>query len=348
MKKFFFVAVAAAVVFASCQKAEQVNLNANQDEVSIIAFNKNMTKGYTGWAADKTFFEEVTDPEAESLTVTPRKMQLSVYEQGAGDLFTDVTFATADNPVTGTSIWRATPAKYYPLGGSTFDFLAYSVGKDANKIGVWDGAKKVTFQVTDAFTQDDILYAAASSTSKKEATSMSFNHAQAWVNMNLNLTKESAENVVLKVNSITWKNVQTQGKLCIEGKEGNATATWDFFGIDAKDVEMDDPAKVLEVKLKYAAAETPTKAEQTKLNMLLPAQKGATGFVINYTLGEGDAAQTFDYEYTLVSGSPAVPTPADWKMGKKYIYNILITINEITIDPSVVDFKVETTETINL
>lgn len=335
MKKIFVFAAIAALAFTACQKGETESVSNNQTEITAVGFNKVMTKGYTAWASAgdgsaTTDFTEVEDPENPT-PATPREMQLSVYEQTVGDLFVDVTFAKN----TTDGIWHATPAKYYPLGGSTFDFLAYSVGESANKIGVWDGAQKVSFQVTDAFFQDDILYGAASNASKTAPTDMTFEHAQAWINMNLNLTKESSPSAEFKVNSITWKNVKSQGKLYIEGNAGTATATWDFFGLESNEVEMDDAQDVLENEL-AAPADASTDGEPSKLNMLLPAQNGATGFVINYTIG----GQTFDYEYKLDSA-------AEWEMGHKYIYNIHITINEITVAPKVVEFVVETPVEIN-
>ena len=45
-------------------------------------------------------------------------------------------------------------------------------------------------------------------------------------------------------------------------------------------------------------------------------------------------AQTVDFEYPLSRFNK-------WKMGKKYVYNITITFNEITITPSVTDWDAQ-------
>lgn len=345
MKKIFVLAAVAAVVFASCTKETFVSSEKeNLAEMSISAFNKVATKNYTGWDTNRTFFYGVENPDTAGLNgakpdTTVRTMKLSVFQETVNeDLFTDVTFAKGTDPDT---VWHATPAIYYPLGGNEFDFLAYSVGTEANYIGVWDGAKKVTLQVTNKFFQDDIVYAAAKNKAQAAPTAMNFSHAQAWICMNLSLAKESTPTVDFKVNSITWKNVKSEGKLSIE-YGATAKATWDFFGIDVNEVNMDDPHDKLDDYLAKPEEVTPATNPKTykdgkpsQLNMLLPAQTGAKSFVINYTVG----GKTYDYEYTLTS--------ADWEMGHKYIYNVKVTVCEITIYPTVVEFVVETPVNIN-
>ena len=333
MKKIMFIAAAATVLFASCQKEKSVSFNDEnlQKEMSVLAFNQNMTKGYTGWASDQTNFEEVDDPEATTPKVD-RTMRLAVSCDD-GVLFTNELFKK-DASEGGDGMWHANPKKYYPVGQTKFNFLAYSVGNDANYIGEFTGTDKITMQVGETFYQDDIIYSANEvSGAQSDAVAMKFGHAQAWINMNLYLKKETVEGVNFKVNSITWKNIKNEGVLTILPSSSvadvMATCSWSFFGIDAKDVKMDDAHNVLAADLKIAEGDTPTTEELTKLNMLLPAQNHSS-FVINYTIGD----QTFDYEYT--------PTVSAWAAGTKYIYNIGITVYEITVNPSVVAFQVST------
>lgn len=338
MKKFFFVAVAAAVVFASCQKAEQVNLNANQDEVSIIAFNKNMTKGYTGWASGQTSFEEIEQSAlySESPTKADRAMQLSAYNNNTkAEFFCDECFQKGTD-----GYWHATTPIYYPLGDAdNIEFLAYSTSKDVATAGKWEGPKKVVFEVGSDFFQTDILYAAATSATKddKKAVSMKFDHAQAWINMNLCFTKSTAVAVAdnFKIKSIVWNEVKPEGKLTIESEAGAATATWNFFGFEKNSVEM---AGAKDLQLTCAAAETPAVNEYKHLDMLLPAQNAAAkSFTINYTLGEKD------YEYEFIPDTTKGQTAfAKWVKGSKYTYNIKIEILEVTINPTVEVFVQET------
>ena len=341
MKKFMFFAAAAVVLFASCNKQETASVNDEslQKEMSVLAFNANRSKGYTGWTSGQTAFEEVADPEATT-TKTDRAMRLAVSCDD-GVLFTNEAFKKDASD----GMWHATPKKYYPVGQTKFDFLAYSVGTDANYIGEFTGTDKITMQVGESFYQDDIIYSANEvNGAQSEAVAMKFGHAQAWINMNLYLKKGTVDGVKFKVNSITWKNIKNEGVLTILPSstvaDVKATCSWSFFGIDAKDVAMDDAHNVLAADLQIAAADTPTPAELAKLNMLLPAQNHTT-FVINYTIGEGAGAQTFDYEYK----TPATTT---WEAGKKYVYNIGITVYEITVNPSVVAFDIQEAEEIDV
>ena len=315
MKKIFFVAVAAAVVFASCQKAEQVGLNADQQEISVLAFNKNMTKGYvTGTDFKDTAYGELVK---ETPITTDRDLVLSAYDATLKeDYFIGKTFTKKEDKK-----WTSDPAIYYPLGGNNLQFLAYSI-KDSTPVAEWENAQKVTLQVIADASKDDILYAAAASTAKSQeeaegkAVSMVFKHAQAWLTVKLSSNiEDEATTKPFKVNSITWKNIYNSGELTIE-YGSPAKASWNFFTQASKDVEMDDANRAVK-----EVTETPS-----QLDMLIPEQTAAA-FVINYTIGDS----TFDYEVPVLKYNEITK----FEMGKHYTFKLNFTITEITINPTV-------------
>lgn len=258
------------------------------------------------------------------------------------------------------SIWHATPAIYYPIGYGEFDFLAYSLG-EKKPSATWNGAKEVTLEVTDDCLTDDILYGGGVQNAKAHAAAaMLFGHAQAWLTTRFTVDAGSPEDV-LQIKSVTWQDVYASGELNIKFNntaDYKAVATWNFFTQEPSNVEMPDrtsaptyntfvtcarkyqknpddgsyvknPTTGEFVPVNDGDYETDNLTKQNYLDMLIPEQPKKS-FVIEYTLGQGDGAQT--YEYTVDNDDLM---DGDWKMGTHYIYNIEFSITEITTAPTV-------------
>lgn len=355
MKKSFVFAAVAAVALASCTNDEssiKMTDKLGQSEVAIYPFSKTATRGFV---TGNEFFEwklndlrddvgkvkPIKDSPAAETSGDERAMQLSVYnEMGECDLFigkeftrgVDVLQKGDEAPITTDSIWRANPPIYYPIGYADFDFLAYSLG-EKKPSATWNGAKEVTLEVTKDCLTDDILYAGGVQNAKAHAAApMLFGHAQAWLTTRFTLDENSIEDV-LKINKVTWQDVYASGELNIKFNkttdEYKADATWNFFTQETSNVEM--PDRSTDGKKTYGANVTKEDAltQTNYLDMLIPAQPKQS-FVIEYTLGEGVGAQT--YEYTVDNDDL---TDGDWKMGTHYIYNIQFSITEITTAPTV-------------
>lgn len=330
--------------------------------------------------------EGVIDPiKSDAATLTGgvvRDMQLSVYNvEGGCDLFIGKTFTqggtiqSGDNvsetgfvetnspyddskhlKYSSDSIWRATPAIYYPIGYGNFNFLAYSKG-ESTPSATWNGAQEVTLEVTKACLTDDILYGGGVQAAKNHAAAaMLFGHAQAWLTTRFTVDAGSPEDV-LQINKVTWQDVYASGELNIKFNDATASykadAKWNFFTQETSNVVMpdrtSDPTYNTFVKCarKYKKNpdgsyekdlstgefvpvnegdyKTDNLTKQNYLDMLIPAQ-AKKSFVIEYTLGD----QT--YEYTVDNDDL---TDGDWKMGTHYIYNIEFSITEITTAPTV-------------
>lgn len=308
MKKLFAITLA-IVAMASCAKNEPVKMQI-ENEMSFYGISKNATKGYVTGAT----FQEVVNPAAAE-DATDRQMIISAYNETDGrDYFFEKTFKKD------VSVWRnfegaVLKPLYWPVG-KDLTFLAYSQGS-VQSAATWADARNVTLEVTPASTQDDILYASASGNSASSTSAsglaMTFDHAQAWIAINLKLATGSVEDV-LTIRSLVWENIYSSGALSLSYGED---AVWNFFTQSPADVAMDDPYDVLDEALG---------SEDLALNMLIPAQNHS-GLIINYEMN--------GMEGTIEIPSSELGTSAAWNMGGKYIYNLTFTVNEITFAPAV-------------
>ena len=327
-----FFAVA-ALALASCSKeTTMLQENPAQNEIAVNAFSKPNTKGYV----TTTTFGDITAPAgvngAEFVNGKYRKMQISAYnETDKSDYFMGKTFKKGEGEA---AVWHATPDKiYWPLG-KTLSFLAYSVN-DNNKgvSATWDGAKKVSLEVTKDASQDDILFSAANNLNAHSSTSdqgfsMVFDHAQSWLTIKVKVDGHSADDALV-INAIEWTNIYNSGVLNIENNGTKAVAAWNFFTQTPGNVKMDDKTVTNpgETDPKYYQYETPVTKTVQVMDMLVPAQSHE-GFVIKYVMNgiEGELP---------VATSEFTNTGDTWEMGKHYTYNLTFTVNEITVAPIV-------------
>ena len=383
MKKYFMIA-AAALLIASCAKESDALYEgaAQNGEVTFTAFAKNAMKSYV---TSTDFFEynfknlrrgekgevllSTSDASDDAIPSVVRDMQLSVYnEEGKCDLFVNETYKQEKD-----GKWHANPHKFYPIGYADFDFLAYSTSASADAdvapAAAWDGARKVTLEVTDKSLENDILYAGGKQNAKAQAPAdMLFKHAQAWITVcftakydpscliaGAERTVDASGNPILAINGAEWQNIYKSGELTLNWVassdaeyKGDAEASWNFFTQEPSNVVMPDRCE------KPWASSDPT-AEATKdatygypvvkdgeanllmnsyLDMLIPEQ-AKQALVINYTLGGEKYSYTIDAETIKKTGSK-------WLMGKHYIYNIQFNITEITTAPDVLTWVDET------
>lgn len=334
MMKTFFFAVAAVVALTACNKnGSTVDTPEMTKEMSVMAVNqKSMTKGYaTGATFEDIAYDEIhaADPHA-----TPRTMMLSTYltpQNGTpGNYFVAEEFAVNDVD----NLWHATPARYWPIGG-TLDFLAYSVKNDFAEDKVhWDAnnaAGSLSINVTPVYSQDDILFSSVSgraSSTGSAAVPMEFKHAQAWIEFRVCATKAD----VVMLNEITLENIYDCGDLNIKNNGGDALARWDFREYRSADRTVDDTFEVYGSTSgapKYIIVDDGDPASDTDweyLDMLIPEQ-GKTAIILKYELAGNDAGQQLTYRFDLDN--------ENWLQGKKYVYDITMSVNEITIQPSV-------------
>ena len=327
MKKLFVFAAVAAILatVASCNKntpdvkvADAPALG-NELMVNSVA----LTKGYV--TAAEFYDTAIAQLHATEPATTPRQMYLSAYltpQNGEpGNYFVDEPFAINANGET-DGLWHHAPKIYWPLEGA-MDFLAYSAqGRLTGTKCVWDEAdasKKLILNISEAQSQDDIVYAAAArSKNQRESVPMEFKHSQAWIEFQM---KASAADLVY-IKDIVIENIYQKGELTITNTAGVAAHSWNFASYRAGNVVVDNNYELYD---EDGTNSLGTAVEY--LDMLIPEQ-GQTAFVMRYQLAGQDTI--LEYRFPM--------TTSTWEAGKKYVYEITITPVEITVTPTVSAF----------
>lgn len=366
MKKYLFIAAVAVIALASCQKETPM-----RSELNGAALNEISLRTASG--VTKSAINGTTFPVKYDMLVSAYR-NLDADHKGtdqAADFFQGIHFAkgASDN------VWHAATPKYWPLSGN-LDLLCVACaglntaanGVDLSSACTWgdnsNSAKKVVVAVPDNSAKfDDILFGAANAqTYSATGTPMTFKHAEAAVvfTAKSNVAYDAEKNLGITINSISVDSAKFSGTLTISnpaagGGSGDLAAVWSNLA-DKKDnikARVWDSTSVNRgIKADEAALNnlnllyTKSKADSLstfpfgEAYVILPEQP-ATRFTVTYTIHNGKDASgsaldnQMQYQYAVASGN--------WEQGKKYIYDINITLNEITIAPSVVDWANQTT-----
>lgn len=333
MKKIYLSVLAAAVAVTACDKSETINVeNGKQQEIAFSPISMPATKApvtTTAFPDDNIIYVSASNNKAEFFSGKTFKKSGTVwknYDNGAGDF----------SPI------------YWPLGGTgSFDFLAYSTTLGAT--AVWgdggvpnDVAGKVVITYPDNYgtpgvttkTQDDLLYATTSSSSRSTALPIDFKHALAWVNFMVK------SNIPVNITKIELVNVYTDGKFTIDQTQNTPVTSWDFFGATGDKAILNYVDESTANTVAGVDIDGTTKLINTDyafgdMGILVPAQP-IPNFKITYDLGSG----ALEYIVNQPRGT--------WENGKKYTYKIAITFNEITLAPTVTVYNEVTGMPINL
>ena len=332
MKRFFFLAVAATCLLASCNKTEVV-YNDGPQEIAMMAVTKTATKAPIAGA---------------SLDVADYQMAVAAYmAQGdagngtftSGNYFPKTIFSGNRS----NSLW--TGSRYWPLTASTINFLAVTQFKsnypDADMFDqttVFDAttpASGATVTLPDnSEYQLDLLYAAGQgkcAPNNYPNVDMVFRHALSWIFFTVK-TNDAGVNRIT-VNSITLNDAIYNGTLTLNNLEYDTTETYQSSeaAIEASWAVAESDRKDLNV------TSNPVNCISTAQNFgdegLLVVPGTQTSFTIDYTIThETGVTNTLQYTYVL-------DNRFNWEMGKKYIYNITLNLNEIKIDAEVENWE---------
>lgn len=338
MKKFIFLAAAATMLFAACNKTEVV-YSGEPQEIAMYAVSKVATKA----------------PVAGTTFNTEDNMRVSAYLAAApgnatnvGEYFSNIKFTDTGDYWTG--------GQYWPLFKSTINFMAVTEtgGKVDNTTVAFTSTQNATatLAANNAFAQNDLMYAigqgSTDGTGNYNAVPMKFHHALSWVNFAF---KSNLDGV------ITVKSVELTAKyngvLNLTFTEYNSTtaltaekpvAEWPTADLDENKAQLvpnaDHNAQMEAVTLSSAASYAPYGGGL----MVVPGDFADRKFVIAYDVKSVDAEgnlvnKGFTYTY---------PVTQEWEMAKKYTYNINITLNEIEIDPTVEAWDPQTATEVEL
>lgn len=348
MKRSFLIFGAAALALIACNKTEVVT-NETPQEIGFKAVSSAPTKA--GELNGTTF-------DGKNYVIYAAASQYSkdaVLENGV--FFNDEAFKDIEAPkwqhVTSEDATEASPI-YWPIGGAKMDYLAYAlpIGKKATipapAFNATIAAQDFTVTNWDTYnTQVDLLYSSANTQTSaangvgSDYVKMTFKHAQALLIFNVKVN-DDAKNA-LTINNISFVEdpkaspvkgtLKTTGTFKVDNSHNNLVAQWTLAepGSDYKmpmsPISAASPCNLSTISAveNYGTALSNTDYAQLGETLLIPTQT-RQDFTINYTVGE----KTMDFTYAVTRGS--------WDAGKKYIYNLDLTIHEIIITEEVVDF----------
>lgn len=351
MKKSFMILGAAALALVACNKSEVI-VNETPAEIGFKATTSATTKA--GELNGTTLPDNYVIYAAASQYTKDGVLENGVF-------FNDQAFKEITAPkwqhVANETATSAEPI-YWPIGGAKMDYLAYAlpVGKKsaipAPAFNAMVAAQDFTVTDWDTYNnQVDLLYSSANAQTSKnngvaeDYVKMKFQHAQALLIFNVKINNATTG---MKIKNIAFVDptdatkgtLKTTGTFKVDNSHNNIAAEWtlaepgsDFTmpagGADLAKSEC-NLSTVVGVE-KYETALTKTAYAQLGETLLIPTQ-ARQDFTITYEVG----GKVMKYTYPVTRGS--------WDAGKKYIYNLDITINEIILNPSVVDFVVEENE----
>lgn len=359
MKKSFLFAAMAAIVLSGCYKNDVVEVNNGPKEISFKAVSNVATKADAqlegvNLTSDYSIYASATQKKADG---TIENGAYFVEKKFVADGY--LNFDQEPETVVAGTPYKATIVDpenaqldkfepiYWPIGKSKVDYIAYALptvkhGAPAavyenlveNAEGGYDQeasnvASKVAFTWDTYENQVDLLYAGANeletatnagfnAEGKAQTVELVFNHAQAL------LVFQASVNIpdVFTIKEIAINDLKVKGTFTVDNTRNNIEASWDEANLEAvegeniiaegKDPDADNLGEAL------------TSAELVPVgsSLLIPEQK-RQNFVITYEL----SGNTMKYEYNDLHGK--------WQMGKKYIYNLDIKLNEIVITETV-------------
>ena len=306
MKKIFLFAAAAMVSLSSCVQTEDVYTGGLNEigfkSAAVRADGANVVSGteFTG-----------------AMTVAGAWDQAKgVYKQ----YFAPTKFVKDGTNDEGKNVWSGEPARYWPFGGQ-MQFVAYYPNAFGTFTETIDETNGITgYVVTDIENEDaqqDVLYSdrvyCADVPSSTQA--LMFYHALSQIQVNFKTNNDDA-NVILK--SVTLHDVKFDGTLNVNCINDKSVASWSATS-EATDHVFDTIPSDLTTALNTSATSV----------LILPAD-AQTKMTIVYTHGEENKELTKVVDLNT--------NGAKWEMGKKYIYNFNINMNEIDFTVVVKDW----------
>lgn len=353
MKKVLCFAAAAMTLFAACQKTTVVYDNSEPQEIAVFAVNKTATKApVEGAEFPSTYAMQVASYLAAGDDVEP------------GNYFDGTTFSK------GASYWAG--GKYWPVSAATLNFLAVApqvkavatagetttatvvttFGTPATAPAEGDGTsaannfigKSTTVVANNEARQYDVMYAVSRATKlagfKPTQVGMEFKHAYSWLDFKFKTGNTTGTNApTITINKVTVNNVATDGTLTVSVTNGTSDAesmstTQAWSAYTAKNIEV--PVPVAETQTSSVAETaftlTSTSTEYKKGLLLIP-ESPMTSFVIDYTVTVGGDSHKFTY--THKTSTTTGTSNLTWAAGKKYTYEITMTLSEIEVSPTV-------------
>ena len=331
MKKIFF-AIAAVAALASCSKSE-IEYEAAR-EITFTPVAKNITKammdnGTTFNTAEQFNVWAFYNPTVEANNDIDEWVAEYVAnsENGAKVYINDKPFA-----YDGTyQLWAGVTPYFWPKVG-TLAFAGYHPSSAPAEYTLSDSANEMTFtDVENSWVSDndtnteDLMYFNLTQCYNGNNVVAVFKHALSWLTVNLATTQNTlAAGATITVTSVKFTDVKPQGDAVV-ANQGPISWTPEGTAEDVEVVESD-------VELTVAA-------QMQKQPLFIP-QEMAGNLEVTYTISSVDNSA---FTETKVIALNTMLDNKDnklssWDAAKHYVYNIVISTEEILIDASVVDW----------
>lgn len=334
MKKFFLIAAAAVVAFASCSKNETAPV---QDRA--IGFNT-----YTGRSVTKANVTNFIPKSQTWLTAQP----FGVYAYNSKDadfaqanianyakFFTNqkVTFTGLEADKTNEKKYDYSPLRYWPndKANNKLTFWAYYPYKALTK-GFEANDYAITATTPDAM--DDLLVADIVANqaydSHNGVVPFVFHHALTMVKFFVIAEEDYGTDVTITLNSITLKGVKKAGTITPTYASNATSFAWTATGDDATfavcdtDAEIDDAGSFFPV---YTSD-----AENKAAYLMIPQALTNAKVDIQYTVSMTGSDDVVNTVTDLPLTTTAVPS---WDMNKNIKYTFTIGLKPIRFTASV-------------
>lgn len=336
MKKLFFLAVAAVAVLAACTKNNPDSLTeARQINFSTVA-GMNTKAPITG-----TIYK-TTDPTFGMFCYALVDGKNWTADSADGQLYMNnetISYNSTDK------IWETASVYYWPLSGS-LTFIGYSPKNAAGTVAYNKSTKALTvtdFEVNSAAaSQQDLMWATTQKdltdnqstytseieTSTKTGVNVIFHHALSQVKFNV---KKAAglEAYTITVNSITF-SAYNKGTLTVT----NDVPVWSAQALITGGTAFDYNTTGSNVVAPNNASDF---AAFGVANMPVPQTlvAGTQQFTITYSLekdGVNLGSKPITKDFYVADGVTA------WAQNTIYNYNIVIDLNKIYFNPTIVEW----------
>jgi len=328
MKKFFFSCLAIAAL-ASCAKTEPTFTEVDS-EIKIAPVTAVATKTVNG-SIDGTVY-----PTEEEFNIwaywanKPAGSKFTADEtaSNAGAYLNNVTFVNKGQ------YWGGETTYYWPKNGS-LRFAAYSpeTVPGVSHVLATDTYTVNYTQTSNTANTVDFLLAATSPSytaqTAAENVSVVFEHALAWITIQVKAANADAAKA-FTIKDVIVEDAYTTGTLTAAMTDGIQYGEW-----SARDTKAD--YEVVKEKAINVTTEATIVEDNAKGTVVIP--QVPTTLTINYTQNAMDG--------TPELGSQTVNIPLElddeannqWEPGKHYIYTVNFDLDEILINPSVVDWE---------
>ena len=327
MKKIFF-SLLAVVALASCAKTEAVYME-DQAEIKIKPATALATKANVLAAIDGTEY-----PVAENFDVYAYWANLP-----AGSEFTTADGVTKYLGENGAveftnkgNYWGGTTTYYWPKNGS-LRFAAYS----PSNVDMAHDLDTDTYTVTGyehpttTATTWDLLVAPTSKSytamTAAENVSVVFEHALSWITVKV-VAKDAEAAKAFDIKKVTINDVNSVANLNAAMADGIQVEEWS---------NHNTPVAYVVYEGSQAVTETATVIETTPDGTVIIPQ-ATTTITVDYTQNALEGTPALDNQQVTVDlVLDAEDTP--WEPGKHYVYTLVFGLDEILINPSVVDWE---------